>query len=155
MRQTLIKHQAVWGGTTFERSWCWLLHTAPGVGSSSQGQKCILHQGYSYWAKSKNNRTKEVLDTRLQRHLPSEFLSCACRNLTLQNCFRGTCEGISHFGRLILSLLEFFTAFVKTDSNVIQHSWGSMKKSWEREEEEKEVGWEFRERMGESWTGAS
>lgn len=110
---------------------------------------------HSYWAKSKNNRTKKVLDTRLQRHLPSEFLSCACRNLTLQNCFRGTREGISHFGRLILSLLEFFTAFVKTDSDVIRHSWGSMRKSWEREEEEKEVGWEFRERMGESWTGAS
>lgn len=81
---------------------------------------------HSCWAKNKKNMTK-LLVTRLQRYLPYE-LSFVCRILSLQNSFRGTCEGISHFGCLILSLLDFFNASVKTQTSMwfstAGHWWG-------------------------------
>lgn len=83
--------------------------------------------------------------------LPYELLSFVSRNLTLQNCFKGTCEGISRFGCFILSLLEFFAASVETQTYI---SLSTAKSWWERAGKGKRKRRKWGENSGEGWEKA-
>lgn len=95
-----------------------------------------LHSG---WTKAKNNMTKLLV-------LSYKGIG-PVRNLTLQSCSNGTCEALSHFECFPLPLLELWTASVRAPT-CTWFQLGVGGEQLEKRKEEKEVGWEFWERMG-------